>query len=493
MLRLLDVHVLPQRNADPGNQVKARSGDEHVALRLAVAEVDRIAGRAADGVRALGDKVAVDGCEVVEGFGGQVRHEAGGEDAGPDGAGDGRADGGADGDDHGLGGEQGGVVLLLGDRHEGRLLRNHEDAAAKGNEDEAHDDVADVDVWLAEVDHQADAEDGERDSQDEGVHLEFSVVAEGNAVDQTAGAGAHGVCVVDVTGVKDGLVEHNDEHGVEVRVPDIPGGIQGEGHGVREDNGAVFEQVPGHERDWRAILLPQAERDNQEEPEDDEADDHGRLPCVFLETVEVEGQKEERETGGKDQQTDYVELNDVVFECLEEAATAGFLRDETLSASLPVVLGEEPDERRGNDRDDDCKHAESPLESHTIDSEDAGHCRGVHPCGDEPRRSDEAEEEGSVPKLGSVGDEDGDGEVNHVVAGRPERHGRAVRLDVFAARHHDQTHNAADDTDDESNWPTPNVHDLGVRELPDTSYETCDDAGQRSQRMGFERRCDVRR
>jgi hypothetical protein len=343
------------------------------------------------------------------------------------------------------------------------------------------------------VDHEADAEDGERYAEEEGVDLELAVVAEGDAVEETARAGAHGVGIVDVSGVENRLVEHNNEHGVQVRIPDIPADVQRERHGICEDNGAVVEQVPRNESDWGSVLLPEAKCDDQEGAKDDEADNQGRLPRVFLETVEIEGQEEERKTGGKDQQTDNVELHKVVLECLEETATAGFLRNETLSASLPVVLGEQPDERCGNDRNDDGEHAESPLESDATLGQDTGHGRWVHPCGDKPRRSHEGEVERSVAQLGSIGDKDGDGEVDHVVAGGPERHGRAVRLDVLAACHHDQTHDTADNANNESDWPTPDVHDLCVGQLPDTSDETRDDTGQRSQGMRRERRGDVRR
>ena len=55
-------------------------------------------------------------------------------------------------------GEHGGDVLVGRGGHDCHLLADDERAAAEGDEDLAHDYVADALIGLPEVDHQADAE-----------------------------------------------------------------------------------------------------------------------------------------------------------------------------------------------------------------------------------------------------------------------------------------------------------------------------------------------
>jgi hypothetical protein len=89
----------------------------------------------------------------------------------PDGGADGLPDGAADGREHVLDGEHDGDVLVGGGGHDGDLLGDDQGAAGEGDEDLAHDDVADVDVWLAELDHEAGAEDCDGDAEVEGLGL----------------------------------------------------------------------------------------------------------------------------------------------------------------------------------------------------------------------------------------------------------------------------------------------------------------------------------
>lgn len=55
--------------------------------------------------------------------------------------------------------EHGRDVLVGSSCHDGHFLADDERATAEGDEYLTHDDVADSLVWLAEVDHETDAED----------------------------------------------------------------------------------------------------------------------------------------------------------------------------------------------------------------------------------------------------------------------------------------------------------------------------------------------
>jgi hypothetical protein len=93
------------------------------------------------------------------------------ESPSPDRGADRLADGSADRGEHVLDGEHDGDVLVGGGGHDGDLLGDDQGAAGEGDEDLAHDDVADVDVWLAELDHEAGAEDCDGHAEVEGLGL----------------------------------------------------------------------------------------------------------------------------------------------------------------------------------------------------------------------------------------------------------------------------------------------------------------------------------
>ena len=89
----------------------------------------------------------------------------------PDGRANGLPDRPADGREHVLDGEDYRDVLVGCGGHYGDLLGDDEGAAGEGDEDLAHYYVADVDVRLAELDHEAGAEDCDGDAEVEGLGL----------------------------------------------------------------------------------------------------------------------------------------------------------------------------------------------------------------------------------------------------------------------------------------------------------------------------------
>lgn len=463
LLGLLEIHILPQRHRRNRDNVDARRSNKHVPLRLAIRQIDRVPGRAAPLVTALHGDITIDRSEVRLRLRRQVDGQLSGEDAGPHCACDSGANGAADGDDHALHRQEGREVPLFGHGHEGCLFRDDEDAAAEGDENLAHDDVADVDVWLAELDHEADAEHGERGAPEEAVQLDAAGdVAEEEAVDDADKAGADGVDVADVGRVEDRLVEEDDVERVEVGIPDVPACVERGGHCVGKDDGAVGDQAPGDEGHGGEKSLPGAEGEDEEEAEDDEADDEWGGEARGLDGVDVEGEEEEGETRGENEETDDVEF---LAEAEEGVGDAG--GDEAELFGLALLEEEHGEEGGTGDGEDDGEDTETPAETDGAFDE-AGGCEAVDPGGDEVGRGGHGDEETSVAELGGVGDEDSDGEVDAVIAHPVENLGSAVGCDVVAAGHHDDTHGARSDHQAHSLGTAPDVHDFGIRELEQT-------------------------
>ena len=57
---------------------------------------------------------------------------------------------------------------MVDGRHDGEGTGHGPDAAADAVEDLAHDEVADIDAWMAEIDQQCRSEDAERNTRDGG-------------------------------------------------------------------------------------------------------------------------------------------------------------------------------------------------------------------------------------------------------------------------------------------------------------------------------------
>lgn len=102
--------------------------------------------------------------------------------------------------------------------HDGHLLADDEGAAAEGDEDLRHHDEADAVLRLAELDHEADAEDLKAEHR-HGEIFEAAGPADDEGEDYRPETRADAVDVVDVTGVGYGEVVDGLEVVVECCVP----------------------------------------------------------------------------------------------------------------------------------------------------------------------------------------------------------------------------------------------------------------------------------
>jgi len=163
--------IPPHQHAREKQRQTPHSGRKLPFLRLAVRGLDSQALRTPHRITQLLYKILVNQIHIRNLSLRQEPQQVLPERPRPDRSADSLADGSADRGEHVLDGEHDGDVLVGGGGHDGDLLGDDQGAAGEGDEDLAHDDVADVDVWLAELDHEAGAEDCDGHAEVEGLGL----------------------------------------------------------------------------------------------------------------------------------------------------------------------------------------------------------------------------------------------------------------------------------------------------------------------------------
>lgn len=237
LLEVLERNIPPHERAQQSTSEEAHASNEHVSLRLSIGKRDVMADLSARLIGQLGIQTPVDA--INQFLTREVPSESVLEGAGPDSSGNRGANGGTNTGEEVEDGNDGRNMLMLEGRHHGHLSGKHDGPTSKGNEDLRHDDVPEVLLRLAELDHEADAEHHEGDGEVAGDPLEAAGVPDGIAEDEAGEAGADSVDIGDVGGLLDAGVPDDHEHGGEVGAPD--GGVgedEGE-HDAAEEDGAV--------------------------------------------------------------------------------------------------------------------------------------------------------------------------------------------------------------------------------------------------------------
>ena len=157
-----------------------------------------------------------------------------------------------------------------GDSHGGNLTADYEGSTTEGDENLGHDNVADIVVWLAEVDHETTPEGDDWQTEVKRKPLEAAGVLNGDGDNDTPEAGSDGVDVEDVSGIADIDSMDNLQVGEEVSIPKVEGNEQ---DGVEEagtDDGAVFHKLPWNEGLLAEPLLINDEECDREDTKDEE-------------------------------------------------------------------------------------------------------------------------------------------------------------------------------------------------------------------------------
>jgi hypothetical protein len=176
------------------------------------------------------------------------------------------------------------------------LLGDDQGTAGEGEEDLAHDEVADGLVGLAEVDHEALAEhvEGHRNPDDPSVT--FSPL-DGEADDEEPDSRDDVEDGRDVTGGLEGLAAVDLQEGGVVRDPAVVGDLVADVKGAGTHDCARAHNFPLQERYGSDELLAEAEGDEAHDAENKHGDDATISPRVSEGLSEVEWKQEQDKAG----------------------------------------------------------------------------------------------------------------------------------------------------------------------------------------------------
>jgi hypothetical protein len=330
-------------------------------------------------------------------------------------------------------------VLVRRSSHDSKLLTDNKSTSSKGNEDLAHNDVSDGGVGLAEVDHKTGGHDVERNGEEQSKVLELASPLNEETDNDCEEAGSDGVNVVDVSSVTDGLVVNNlDVRGV-VGVPTVERDEDGARKSTGSENGTVGEELERNEGLASEVLLVETESDERNTSDDEHGDDGSRSPGLLLVVGEREGKKDKDESSTAEDDSNEVELPEVVGGELRNGLSdmVRVLLNEALLLGLNLVLEDNGEEGNTHDRENDGPNSVSPLPGGLLVKalSEGRSCEGSSNVGSQG----ETENQSTVLKGRRVGHENLEN-VGHSVESDPvEDLGSGVDRDVGTSGHHGKT------------------------------------------------------
>lgn len=155
-----------------------------------------------------------------------------------------------------------------------------------------------VNIGLTEVNHQANAENGDGDSKEEADGLELSGVANDEANQDCPQAGTivllaiqspiemasrlipYAIDVANIAGLSNVKPIDHLEEAEEVAVPNIEADKNRGSEDIGANDGAVSEKRVRNKRNGRKKPFPNGEHDESDESSNQEADDERRFPSI---------------------------------------------------------------------------------------------------------------------------------------------------------------------------------------------------------------------
>lgn len=269
-----------------------------------------------------------------------------------------------------------------------------------------------VNIGLTEVNHQANAENGDRDSKEEADGLELSGVANDEANQDCPQAGTivllaiqspiemasrlipYAIDVANIAGLRNVKPVDHLEETEEIAVPDIKADENRGSEDIGANDGAVREKGVRDKGNGRKELLPNGKHDESDESSNQEADDERRLPSIGLVGVDVEWEEEHSQSSRQNKQPDDIKFSTVVDQRLDKGSLAFSRADYAELLRLLVVVHEEEEQRQGDDRSDDGEATEPPSETRSVQKGTGD--RTGEPCGNDVGRTTIGEDEASV-------------------------------------------------------------------------------------------------
>ena len=297
-LSLLPVKLDIPDNKHPNKRKThdSRAANDHMLLRERVSLLDRVTGRGALGVAELQVQILINALPVREVLGGQEAPQGARESTLPNRTADRATDGTTGIAEDAEESEGAGGVLVVRGGEDGDLLGDDHGAAGEGEEDLAHDEVADGLVGPAEVDHEALAEHVERDGDEDDPAVALGLL-DGEADDEEPDAGDDVEDGRDVAGVLQRQAAVDLQEGGVVGDPAVVGDLVADVEGAGAHDRARAHDLPLQERYGSEELFAKSEGDEAHDTENEHGDDATVAPRVGEGSSEVEWKQEQDKTG----------------------------------------------------------------------------------------------------------------------------------------------------------------------------------------------------
>ena len=185
---LRHIDIPNQENPQERKNHDTRPRNQHLLLRIPIRLLDANPRRGANSIAQLRIQIPINCIEIRLRLLRQEAHQRTREGIRPDSATNRVSDRAADVAGYVEQGEHRGDVLMVGGGKDGDLFADDNDGAAYRDEDLAHDNVANILVWLAEMDHETLGEDVEWDGEVQ-EPFEVACLADEEADTKEEGAG----------------------------------------------------------------------------------------------------------------------------------------------------------------------------------------------------------------------------------------------------------------------------------------------------------------
>lgn len=193
----------------------------------------------------------------------------------------------------------------MGNSSQDSELHNQDkDRTTNGDENLAHDDISNILVRGTEMDHEAESEDVDGDSEVEGPLVEAGLSNE-EADDKEKHTRNDLESRVDIPSLSRTEVDDDLQEGRKEVVPGVVGDLVSQINHAGGDDGSIKKETTLEEGDGGEPILPNTEKDESAEADNDHGDDIAGAPAVWSMAREVEWEKEDNETSTKEEDSDH--------------------------------------------------------------------------------------------------------------------------------------------------------------------------------------------
>lgn len=476
VLLAVDVVVLPDRNGGNSKDKEASGGSSSLLLVGAPSTVNGGANLGANGIGHLeGVTARVDVRVVGLGAGGQFIVQSFGENVGVDSTGDRIPDGTANAGKETKDGQDHGNTITISRSHDGHVLADDKCAARDGDENLAHDQVTNVLLGAAEVDHEAGSEEHERQAKEQSRVLEVTSVADPKTKDDTPEGGTHVVYLHHVASQRDGQIVDDHDEVLVVHVPAVERHVQSGGQDAGAANSTASEELVAKEVSAGKVSLPDVEDWEEANANDDHGDELGAVVLGQAIGCQAERQQEQHESRNQNDAANNVEFVCVVDDGLQHGAAARLTLPQAHALGFDGKVLEDNGERHEDEEHDDDESSVAPSPSRVV-QESLGSQRSSEGSADKGR-ANKGKGKGPVAKARGIGHEDVHDEVQGVVANPVQNVTGSVP--GWAVTLGQDNHTSQVDANEEAEGfgTTPDVEQLGDGQLDDTANDAAKNVG----------------